>query len=53
MGTIFEDLLRQFNEDYNQGAGEQFTPRDIVEMMAELIFRPIKARIWRRRLSSL
>jgi len=45
MGTIFEDLLRQFNEDYNQGAGEQFTPRDIVEMMAELVFRPIKDRI--------
>ena len=35
MGTIFEELLRRFNEDYNQGAGEQFTPRDIVEMMAD------------------
>jgi type I restriction enzyme M protein len=34
MGTIFEELLRRFNEDYNQGAGEQFAPRDIVEMMA-------------------
>ncbi len=45
MGTIFEELLRRFNEDYNQGAGEQFTPRDIVEMMAELVFRPIKDRI--------
>jgi type I restriction enzyme M protein len=45
MGTIFEELLRRFNEDYNQGAGEQFTPRDIVEMMAELVFRPIKNRI--------
>jgi type I restriction enzyme M protein len=40
-----EELLRRFNEDYNQGAGEQFTPRDIVEMMAELVFRPIKDRI--------
>jgi type I restriction enzyme M protein len=45
MGTIFEELLRRFNEDYNQGAGEQFTPRDIVEMMAELVFRPIRNRI--------
>ncbi|MES0157561.1 type I restriction-modification system subunit M [Mesorhizobium sp. M0018] len=45
MGTIFEELLRKFNEDYNQGAGEQFTPRDIVELMAELVFRPIKDRI--------
>ncbi|WP_292529955.1 class I SAM-dependent DNA methyltransferase [Methylocystis sp.] len=45
MGTIFEELLRRFNEDYNQGAGEQFTPRDIVEMMADLVFRPIKDRI--------
>jgi len=45
MGTIFEELLRRFNEDYNQGAGEQFTPRDIVELMAELVFRPIKDRI--------
>jgi type I restriction enzyme M protein len=45
MGTIFEELLRRFNEDYNQGAGEQFTPRDIVGMMAELVFRPIKDRI--------
>jgi type I restriction enzyme M protein len=45
MGTIFEELLRRFNEDYNQGAGEQFTPRDIVEMMAELVFRPAKDRI--------
>ena len=45
MGTIFEELLRRFNEDYNQGAGQQFTPRDIVEMMAELVFRPIKDRI--------
>lgn len=45
MGTIFEELLRRFNEDYNQGAGEQFTPRDVVELMAELVFRPIKDRI--------
>ena len=45
MRTIFEELLRRFNEDYNQGAGEQFTPRDIVEMMAELVFRPVKDRI--------
>lgn len=36
IGTIFEELIRKFNEEYNEGAGEQFTPRDIVELMAGL-----------------
>ncbi len=41
MGTIFEELIRRFNEENNEEAGEHFTPRDIVELMADLIFLPI------------
>ena len=45
MGTIFEDLLRRFNEENNEEAGEHWTPRDAVELMAQLVFRPIADRI--------
>ena len=45
MGTIFEDLLRRFNEENNEEAGEHWTPRDAVELMAKLVFLPIKDRI--------
>jgi type I restriction enzyme M protein len=41
MGTIFEELIRRFNEENNEEAGEHFTPRDVVELMASLIFLPI------------
>jgi type I restriction enzyme M protein len=41
MGTIFEELIRRFNEENNEEAGEHFTPRDVVKLMANLIFRPI------------
>lgn len=41
MGTIFEELIRRFNEENNEEAGEHFTPRDVVTLMSELIFRPI------------
>lgn len=41
MGTIFEELIRRFNEENNEEAGEHFTPRDVVELMAYLIFMPI------------
>ncbi|WP_226782510.1 type I restriction-modification system subunit M [Oceaniglobus trochenteri] len=41
MGTIFEELIRRFNEENNEEAGEHFTPRDVVELMAYLIFKPI------------
>ncbi len=43
MGTIFEELIRRFNEDNNEEAGEHFTPRDVVELMASLIFLPVAA----------
>lgn len=41
MGTVFEELVRRFNEDNNEEAGEHWTPRDAVRLMANLIFRPI------------
>jgi type I restriction enzyme M protein len=41
MGTIFEELIRRFNEENNEEAGEHFTPRDVVELMTYLIFMPI------------
>src|SRR2546427_7777400 len=41
MGTIFEELIRRFNEENNEEAGEHFTPRDVVRLMADLIFQPI------------
>lgn len=41
MGVIFEELIRRFNEENNEEAGEHFTPRDVVELMADLIFMPI------------
>jgi type I restriction enzyme M protein len=40
MGTIFEELIRRFNEENNEEAGEHFTPRDVVQLMANLIFLP-------------
>lgn len=45
MGTIFEELIRRFNEENNEEAGEHFTPRDVVRLMADLIFFPIADRI--------
>ena len=41
VGTIFEELVRRFNEENNEEAGEHWTPRDAVRLMAELVFRPI------------
>ena len=42
IGTVFEELLRRFNEENNvTEAGEHFTPRDIVTLMAEIAFVPI------------
>jgi type I restriction enzyme M protein len=45
MGTIFEELVRRFNEENNEEAGEHWTPRDAVKLMANLIFLPIADRI--------
>ncbi len=40
MGTIFEELVRRFNEQSNEEAGEHWTPRDAVKLMAKLVFLP-------------
>ena len=45
MGTIFEELVRKFNEDNNEEAGEHWTPRDAVRLMANLVFLPIEAQL--------
>lgn len=45
MGTIFEELIRKFNEENNEEAGEHWTPRDVVELMADLVFMPIADKI--------
>ena len=45
MGTVFEELIRRFNEENNEEAGEHFTPRDAVTLMAKLVFEPIADRI--------
>ncbi len=45
MGTIFEELIRKFNEANNEEAGEHWTPRDAVKLMTNLIFRPIQDQI--------
>ncbi|MBF0853476.1 SAM-dependent DNA methyltransferase [Gluconobacter wancherniae] len=45
MGTVFEELIRRFNEENNEEAGEHFTPRDVVKFMAKLLFLPVAERI--------
>ena len=41
MGTVFEELIRRFNEENNEEAGEHFTPRDVVQLMSRLVFLPV------------
>ena len=45
MGSIFEELVRRFNEENNEEAGEHWTPRDAVALMAKLVFLPVAAEI--------
>jgi type I restriction enzyme M protein len=45
MGTVFEELVRRFNEENNEEAGEHWTPRDAVKLMARLIFLPVADKI--------
>ncbi|MDQ6771317.1 MAG: type I restriction-modification system subunit M [Gemmatimonadota bacterium] len=47
MGTIFEELLRKFNEALNENPGEHFTPRDVVHLMVDLMLVGDEARIRR------
>jgi type I restriction enzyme M protein len=45
MGTVFEELVHKFNEANNEEAGQHWTPRDAVRLMANLVFLPIEAKI--------
>lgn len=47
MGTIFENLLRRFSEQSNETAGEHYTPRDVVGLLAELLVEPDKENLKR------
>lgn len=42
MGYVFEELIRKFNEENNEEAGEHFTPREVIELMTHLVFDSIK-----------
>lgn len=42
MGYVFEELIRKFNEENNEEAGEHFTPREVIELMTNIVFGPIK-----------
>ena len=48
MGTIFEELIRKFNEALDENPGEHFTPRDVVRLMVDLMLAGDEARIRRR-----
>jgi type I restriction enzyme M protein len=45
MGTIFEELIRRFNEALNENPGEHFTPRDVVHLMVDLLLAGDEDRI--------
>lgn len=45
MGYVFEELIRKFNEENNEEAGEHFTPREIIKLMTHLLFLPVKDKI--------
>lgn len=45
MGYVFEELIRKFNEENNEEAGEHFTPREVIHLMTHLIVDPIKDRL--------
>ena len=42
MGYVFEELIRKFNEENNEEAGEHFTPREVIQLMIHLLFEPVK-----------
>ena len=45
MGYVFEELIRKFNEENNEEAGEHFTPREVIELMTHLVFDPLKDKL--------
>ena len=45
MGYVFEELIRKFNEENNEEAGEHYTPREVIDLMTHMVFDPIKDKI--------
>lgn len=45
MGYMFEELIRKFSEQSNETAGEHFTPREVIELMVEILFDPDMGKI--------
>ncbi len=45
MGYVFEELIRRFNEENNEEAGEHFTPREIIQLMTHLLFLPVRDKL--------
>jgi type I restriction enzyme M protein len=45
MGYVFEELIRKFNEENNEEAGEHFTPREVIELMTHIVFEPVKDKL--------
>ncbi len=45
MGYVFEELIRKFNEENNEEAGEHFTPREVIQLMVHLLFEPVKKKL--------
>lgn len=45
MGYVFEELIRKFNEENNEEAGEHFTPREVIDLMTHLVFEPLKGKL--------
>lgn len=45
MGYVFEELIRKFNEENNEEAGEHFTPREVIDLMTHVIFDPVKSKL--------
>ena len=45
MGTLFEELLRRFNEENNEEAGEHFTPRDVIQLLCRMVFKPLEGNL--------
>lgn len=45
MGYVFEELIRKFNEENNEEAGEHFTPREVIDLMTHMVFDPVKDKL--------
>ncbi len=45
MGYVFEELIRKFNEENNEEAGEHFTPREVIDLMTHIVFEPVRDKL--------